>query len=148
MEKGTIKESGYGSQEQLFNNWLRKAKKGKIKGINKNNLKLLVECLNDFNLGLNTSKLAKKGSRSKIRLNHLQQKILFIMRRLEERGIKDITKTKAEDLHKLLKDMREGILKTSKGRIYKSAGDYIKDFKTFWHWYMKVEKKKGKLIED
>jgi integrase len=41
--------------------------------------------------------------------------------------------------------MRTGVLKTRRGTPYKSTKDYVKIFKSFWHWYMKVSKQK---IED
>ena len=39
--------------------------------------------------------------------------------------------------------MRNGEMKTRDGRIYKSVGDYIKNFKAFWHWHQKVNRKNG-----
>jgi hypothetical protein len=73
---------------------------------------------------------------------------MFTLLRLQDRGIKDITKAKEEDLHQLYEDMRSGVLPNKFGKPYLSTGDYIKDIKTFWHWHMKLEKKKGNEIKD
>ncbi|RPJ77372.1 MAG: site-specific integrase [Alphaproteobacteria bacterium] len=62
------------------------------------------------------------------------------MKKLEERGIGDVRKVTERDLHSLFSDMRSGILHTRYGTPYKSTGDYVKNFKTFWHWYQKVSK--------
>ena len=34
--------------------------------------------------------------------------------------------------------MRTGVIKTRSGTAYKSTKDYVKVFKTFWHWYEKI----------
>jgi integrase len=73
---------------------------------------------------------------------------MFTFLKLQERGIKDITKAKEENLHQLFEDMRSGALPNKYGKPYLSTGDYIKDMKTFWHWHMKIEKKKGNEIKD
>jgi integrase len=44
--------------------------------------------------------------------------------------------------------MRSGRLPNKYGKPYLSTGDYIKDFKAFWHWHQKVEKKKGNEVKD
>ena len=44
--------------------------------------------------------------------------------------------------------MREGLVKTRYGTAYKSVGDYVKSFKTFWHWYQKIERKNNNIILD
>ena len=40
------------------------------------------------------------------------------------------------------------MLKTKKGENYRTAGDYAKVFASFWHWWMKVNRKDGKIIID
>ena len=44
--------------------------------------------------------------------------------------------------------IRNGEIRTDKGKIYKSVGDYIKVFKAFWHWHQKVMRKRKIEIED
>ena len=65
-----------------------------------------------------------------------------------KRKIKDLRKVNSQQLHQLFDDMRKGVLPTKNGTPYKSTGDYIKIFKTFWHWYQRIMKKKGQIVED
>jgi len=108
----------------------------------KTNSKLIVKFLDDFSIGLNISKTSKKGARSPVRLNTLRSRLCFLIRELEKRKVKDIRKVSDKQLHQLFDDMRSGVLKTRTGTPYKSTGDYVKVFKTFWHWYMKVSKER------
>jgi 5-bromo-4-chloroindolyl phosphate hydrolysis protein len=128
--------------KERYDNW---NKEKEIKGINSINKKILLKFINDMSLGLNISKGSKKGVRSFIRLNTLKTRLRFIFSELEKRKIKDIRKVNANQLHSLFEDMRAGVLKTRTGTPYKSVGDYIKVFKTFYHWYQKTSKEK---IED
>lgn len=136
------------NSKNVHENWLARLDVDAVENLSKKNAEILVAFVKDMSIGLNISKLSKKGGRSPIRLNHLRQKVMFVMRRMQERGIKDITKVNQEHLHKLFEDMRSGSLPNKLGKPYLSTGDYIKDFKTFWHWYQKVEKKKGNHLED
>jgi len=142
-----MKLDPYKSKE-THENWLARIDLDATKGLSKKNSSLFVNFVKDFSIGMNISKLSKKGARSPIRLNHLRQKVMFTILKLQERGIKDITKVEEEDLHKLFEEMRSGALPNKYGKPYLSTGDYIKDFKTFWHWYQKIEKKKGNEIKD
>lgn len=137
------------NQRQLFENWLDGVDKGgKIEGLSDKNSGLIISFIKDFKIGMNVSIQSRKGERSYTRLNHLRQKVAFILRLLEKKGIKEMTQVKPEDLHRLFSDMREGKIKTRTGTPYKSTGDYVKTFKTFWHWYQKIMKKRGIILED
>ena len=116
-----------------------------IKDISKTNEKLIIRFLDDMSLGVNISKGSKKGARSPTRLNTLRDRLVYLTRLFEKRDKKDLRKLTAKDLHKLFNDMRSGVLKTRYGTPYKSTGDYIKVFKSFFHWYQKISKNK---IED
>jgi len=143
-----MKIDPYKSKES-FENWLVAIDgKKEVYGLNKSNSKLLVSFIKDMRIGINVSNGSKKGERSFIRLNHLRQKLAFVIKKLEERCVKDIRKITANDLHKLFSDMRSGTIQTRFGTSYKSTGDYVKIFKTFWHWYQKVEKNQDKIIQD
>ena len=133
------------NHKKTYENW-KKTKT--LNGLNEKNCKIVLDFLEDMSLGLNISKVSKKGARSPVRLNTLRARLTFVIIKLQERGVKDIIKVKAEDLHKLFEDMRVGVLKTRTGTAYKSARDYVKVFKTFWHWYEKVMRKKGKIVDD
>ncbi|MBU0477921.1 site-specific integrase [bacterium] len=131
--------------KQTYDNW-KKTKP--LKGLNEINRDVILNFLNDMALGLNIAKVSKKGARGPTRLNTLRARLCFIISKLQERKVKDIRKVTDKDLHSLFEDMRNGTLKTRTGTAYKSAGDYVKVFKTFWHWYEKIMKKKGKIVED
>ncbi len=114
--------------------------------ISKINNKTLFSYVEDMEMGRNISRFSKKGARSHIRLNKMRQKIYFICELLEKyQGVKDIRKTTEKQIHKLFYDMTNGTIKRLDGCIYKSTGDYVKEFKAFYHWYQKVSKIK---IED
>jgi len=143
-----MKRDPYKHKER-FENWIESVEKCKeVDGMNEINSKLFLLFIQDSRLGLNVSKGSKKGERSFIRLNTMRGKVAFVIKSIEEKGIPDIRKVKAEDMHNLFSDMRSGKRCTKYGTPYKSTGDYIKDFKTFWHWYQKVMKKENTLIPD
>ncbi len=133
------------NHKKTYENW-KKTKT--LNGLNEKNCRIVLDFLNDMELGLNISKVSKKGARSATRLNTLRARLGFIITKLQKRGVNDIKKVTDKDLHKLFDDMRTGVLKTRTGTAYKSTKDYVKVFKTFWHWYEKIMRKKGKLIED
>lgn len=135
--------------KEIFENWFNSIEgKDEVDGLNKANSKLLISFIKDLRIGINVSNSSKKGERSFTRLNHLKQKLVFIFKKLEERKINDTKKVTAQDLHKLFSDMRSGVLQTRFGGPFKSTGDYVKDFKTFWHWHQKIRKNKGEEIKD
>jgi len=128
--------------KQRYENWL---KNRSIKGVSKTNEKIVLKFIEDMSLGLNVSRGSKKGARTPIRLNTLRQRLAFVIKELEKRKIKDIKKVNAKQLHSLFEDMRSGKLPNRFGQPYKSTRDYVKIFKTFWHWYQRISKEK---IED
>ena len=136
------------NSEQLHDNWITKVKSEGIEGISGTSSNLVISFIEDLSIGMNISKKSKKGGRKKNTLNRTRQKLIFVIKGLEERGIKPITKAKEEDLHKFFNDMKNGVIKTRVGTPYKSAWDYVKTLKTFWHWYQRIMKKSGVLIED
>ncbi len=44
--------------------------------------------------------------------------------------------------------MRKGEIRKQNGTIYQSTGDFVKIFKAFWHWWMKINRKQDKEIKD
>ena len=143
-----MKRDPYKHKEQ-FEKWIVLNKNcNKIGGLDEINSSLFLSFINDLRVGLNVSNSSKKGERSFIRLNTIRRKLAFVIRKLEERGIKDIRKVTAKDLHNLFTDMKSGVIQTRTGTPYKSTGDYVKDFKTFWHWYQKIMKNEDKVIPD
>lgn len=134
------------NHKRTWENWISKVEKTKkIEGLNQTHSRLFIKFLKDMSLGLNISKLAKKGARGHNRLNHLRIKLIFVLKQLQKRGVKDVRKVTKEQIHKLFDDMRTGVLPNRFGTPYKAVGDYVKDFKCFYHWYQKVAKDK---VED
>jgi integrase len=121
----------------------------KIPNISAKNSELLWNYLIDMEHGLNVSSGSRKGSRSYNRLNNLKQRMSFLMRLFEDRlGLIDITKVEERQLHEFFSKIRNGEIKRLDGKTYKSPADYVKIFKAFWHWWQKLNRKKGIKIED
>ena len=117
---------------------LEKKVKDGIQNISKKNSDLLLKYLEDMECGLNVSLKSKKGSRSYPRLNTLRQRLNFIFREFEERyGLYDITLITEQHLHGHFAGMRNGTIKNLRGKAYKSTVDYVKIFKSFWHWHQR-----------
>lgn len=138
------------NHEQRYKDWRDLAGKGGYveDGLTKNNSIVLVRYVFDMEIGQNVSNHSKKGARSFCRLNTLRTRLIHILKMMQERGCKDITKVKEDEVARLFADMRNGIISTHKGEKYKSVSDYVKIFKAFWHWWIKLNKKAGRLIPD
>jgi len=131
-----------------FLEWRKKCQKG-ISGISKADSDLILKYVDDMEKGLNVSSFSQKGSRSYSRLVTLKNRAIFFSKLFKELyGLEDITKIKEEQLISFFSDMRNGKLKRNDGQDYKSACTYVKNFKAFWHWYIKVSKKQGLDIPD
>jgi len=113
------------------------------------NRKFLLQYLEDMENGINISTMNRKGSRSYSRLYSLKNRLMLLMSKFNDIfEINDITLIKEEQLHKFFTDMRNGVIKRRDGKDFMSAKDYVKDFKAFWHWYQKTNRKKGIEILD
>ncbi len=108
----------------------------------------LVRYVLDLEEGKNLTKGTKKGSRSYVHLINTAIRLRVIFRLLKEhtgRANLDFTE---EEIINLFNGMRTGKIQTSKGKPYKSTGNYCNVFKSFWHYYMRIMKKQGELIAD
>lgn len=120
-----------------------------INGISQINSDILLRFLSDMEIGINVSKTTKKGARSFVRLLTLRDKLIFIMKKCDELyNIKDIRELKEEQAHALFSSMENGKIVKINGKKYKGACNYVKIFKTLWHWYQKTSKKQNKEIPD
>lgn len=134
------------NHEKMYETWKKSPNNDNV---SKANNKIVQQYIFDMEQGKNISRHTKKGARSYIRLNKARQKIFFVAELFEKNlKIKDITKVTEDNAHKLFDDMRKGKIRKLDGGIYKSVGDYVKVFKAFWHWYQRVQSKKGKVIDD
>lgn len=136
-------------KQQLYDNWKTKTKNG-ISGITTANSTLILQFINEMELGINVSKLAKPGKRSPSRLNalgyHLRRIAEIVEQYYDKKCFVDL---KREEVHKIFDDMKEGRILTKKGTPYLSPDDYIRDFICFWNWFMKIEalKRERDIIE-
>ena len=120
-----------------------------ISGISKENSDITLQFLNDMESGLNIGLGSKKGARSFIRLNVLRQRLTALSKVFEQRyGLTKITDITEEQLFSFFSDMRNGTLKKSDGKAYISPRNFVKDIKTFWHWWMRINKKQGIELKD
>jgi len=117
-----------------------------IEGITDKDREIILRMLKDFELGRNVS--GSKGERSYTRLNTLKSRLRRISELLTMHYKKGLTTATEGELVQLFKNMKDGVVKKSDGKPYKAVADYIKTYKAFWHWYMKVMKKEGKRLSD
>ncbi len=117
-----------------------------IEGITNEDREIILRILKDFELGRNVS--GTKGERSYTRLNTIKSRLRKISELLAMHCKKGLTTATEEELIQLFKGMKDGLIKKSDGKPYKAVADYIKIYKAFWHWYMKVMKKEGKRLSD
>lgn len=138
------------NNESRYISWKKEATKpGYIEpNLTKKNSNILIRYIFDMETGANVSTANKKGGRSYARLNALRTRLVFLFKHFQNLGVLDITKVKEQQLHDFFNDMRKGVIKTKAGEKYKSIKDYVKDFKSFWHWYQRISRKRGKEIID
>ena len=136
--------------QQYQQKWLEckeKVLKEGIEGISKENSEVLLRFLKDMELGVNTGKGSKKGGRSPRRLIDLKGRLIFFAKKFEQRfKIKDLTKITEEQLFTFLSEMKSGIIKTQGNKDYKGTSTFARDFKAFWNWHVKINRKKGITI--
>lgn len=136
-------------QQPNLQKWLNRKKileEGAIEGVSKENQKILLEFLNDRELGLYVQKEAVKGARTPNRLLKLLTQLCTMCRLLDNTYLLEVT---PKQINKLIDDLNKGIITKSDGQTYKSVREFIKDFKTFWHWYQEKNRREHKkLIED
>ena len=142
-----MKIDPYKHKEKYYN-WKEKCKDG-IPDISKANSDLLHQFLRDMEIGINICIESKKGARSFIRLISLRDKLTFLMKKTNQiYNLEDITKITEEQILIFFSDMFNGKITKVNGGKYIAVRDYIKIFKSFWHWYQKVNKRKGVEILD
>lgn len=141
-----MKVDPYKHKEKFFR-WKDKIRNG-ITDITRSNSDIILQYISDMENGYNISSKNTKGPRSYIRLNNLRQRMTFLAKQIEQRYHTNLVDAKEEELIQLFSQMRNGTIRRIDGERYKSVIDFIKPFKSFWHWYMKVSKKKGIELAD
>jgi hypothetical protein len=99
-------------------------------------------------MGINVASDNKKGSRSYSRLNSLKLRLIFLAKQFEKKCQKPLIELSEKQLFEFFLEMRQGKIKRKDGKVYLSTADYAKNFRAFWHWWQKVNKKQGKEIPD
>lgn len=134
---------------ERWQSWKEKVKSGIVPEMSKTNSAIYLDYLFDMEKGLNVSNGSVKGSRSHIRLINLKSKFFLLISWAEKRyHALDITKLTEEQIMDLFLAMRDGEIKTKQNKKYRCVRDFAKVFKAFWHWHMKVSKKKGIEVID
>ncbi len=136
--------------KELYYVWRGKAEQGTFDSeLGKENITLLLKYLKDMEIGLNTGNSATKGSRSFIHLKSMKDRLLALIRKIRAQyGLERVVDINEEQLHLLFANMTNGTLTKKDGQKYKAVWDYVKVFKAFWHWYQRVQKKKGIEVLD
>ena len=149
-----MKVDVYGHKNR-YENWKKEVLESGEEGLSMENSDLLVRYILDMEIGANVSKGSRKGPRQPSRLNNLRQRLTQIMKMLQERGFNDLSKLQRkyfwdleQTLAKIWTGMAKGDIKTYKGEPYKSVDTYQGIFSAFWHWWMKVNRKKQKSLPD
>jgi len=133
--------------KERYELWMEKVKQG-IPGISKENSDIILQYLSDMEMGMNVANGNKRGSRSYNRLNSLKLRMIFLAKGFEKRCKKALLELSEKELFQFFLDMRQGRITRKDGKIYLSTADYAKDFRAFWHWWQKVNRKESKDIPD
>ncbi len=121
----------------------------RIDGISKENSDLIKQYLSDMEKGINIASGSTKGSRSFTRLNSLRDKMIYFSKQFETiYHLTRVTEIDEEKIISFFSDMRNGIIRKKNGGVFQSVDTYARIFKSFWHWWQKVNKKQGKEISD
>jgi len=138
-----MKINPYKHKERYFS-WKEEVKKKGIPRISEFNSDLILRYIENMEHRINISTTNIKGARSYTRLNTLREKVIFFAKRFNEVYETDkITDITEEQLIKFFSGMRSGKIKRKDGKEYRSASDFVKIFKAFWHWHQKVNREKG-----
>ena len=133
--------------KEVFLKWKERTLNG-IPEVSKINSDIILQYISDMENGLNVSSKSAKGPRSYIRLNNLRQRMIFLAKNIEQHCNVNLPDISEEQIIKFFNSMRNGSIKRIDGKCYRSVVDFVKPFKAFWHWYVKVNKKKGIAITD
>ena len=127
--------------------WKKKVKDG-IDEISTANSDIILEYISDMENGLNVSSKSIKGPRSYVRLNNLRQRMVFLAKQIKRHCGHDLSDITEEHIIKFFNAMRNGTIKRRDGKSYQSTVDFVKAFKAFWHWHIKVKRKNGVHVPD
>lgn len=137
------------NHKEKYLKWKQGAKERGILNISKYNSDLILQYIEDMEMGINIASGSVKGSRSYIRLNTLAKKLSFFARKLKEYiDLDKITEVTDIQVCRFFANMSNGTIKKKNAKAFQSTACYVKIFKAFWHWWTKVNRKKGISIND
>lgn len=142
-----VRNRNGGKVRDLYNSHRRldKAESKEFDG-NPQDWPIIEEYLNDMSHGKNVG--GPRGERSPVRLLTIRSRMSTISRIAHEHAKKKLTDLCDDDLLKIFKLMRSGKITKASGEPYKAAADYVKTAKSFWHWYMRRERRAGRQVLD
>ncbi len=138
--------------EETYKKW-RYEKNAPFKGVSEKNRELMIQYLDDMEIGANVSPIVKRGPRSYIRLRNLKSKIhswaIIIQEEMNIDYFPEVEHKEREFLQ-VIKKLRDGkIFSRRKTREpFTGVGTLIKAFKAMWHWYQRVQRKEGIEVRD
>ena len=136
------------NHKEKYLNWKEKITSKGIPDLSQNNSKIIINYIFDMEVGINIANGSVKGGRSHILLNNLVQRLVFLAKKFEKGYGLDLESLTEDILFSFFSNMRDGTIQKKNGGTYQSVGDYVKVFKSFWHWYIKIKKKQGIDIND
>jgi len=120
-----------------------------IKGISKQNSDLILQYCSDMAQGKNVAPTSTKGPRAKDRVGSLKSKMKRMTEFIEELfGVTDLRNLTDDYVLELINGMRTGKYRQEDGNKYESVDSYAKTLAAFWHWYMRIERKKDNHVQD
>jgi hypothetical protein len=136
--------------ESKYKGW--QARGWPFPGLTSPNKSLLCDYLQDMEVGANVNPGSKRCPRSYCRLNNLRSRMrtwaLYLQQELNMTDWSQL-EAKERDLLLFVKKMREGGVQCEQvERPFTAVGTYVKALKSFWHWYQRVERKKGQVVPD
>jgi len=124
-----------------------------IIGVTEANKRIILEFLDDMEIGANVNPSSKKGARSFGRLRNIKAKLQTMLSLMEtELGITGMSDLENKDMEilKFFKKFRDGQLacRWTKTKPLRAIGTYARCFKSFWHWYQRKERRNGRDVRD
>lgn len=107
---------------------------------------VLTRYILDLASGKNMARGHKKGPRSDIHLVNARIRLSGFLRLLEAHTGRQAMDFTEDELLRVFKDMRAGVIKTRTGRSFIDVSSYAKGFSAFWHWYQRTEQDHGRVI--
>lgn len=128
-----MKRDAYKFAER-WDNWKQNHLNKVPRGIRREDWKILIDFLKDMELGINTP-LGMNGKRSPGTLLNLSSHNIFFLKNFN----KPLLKLTKKDLHLLEDKIARGLIKKRNDKPFSQFGNYIKDFKVFWHWIQRTK---------